>query len=62
MAIRFKKPKWSGREDLNFQPHAPKARALPIALRPDLRKLYLWDLDHPNFFLIYQPANDSSLI
>ncbi len=26
---------WSGRRDLNPQPRAPKARALPIALRPD---------------------------
>ena len=30
--------KWSGRLDSNQQPHAPKARALPIALHPDLRK------------------------
>ena len=27
--------KWSGRLDSNQQPHAPKARALPIALHPD---------------------------
>src|SRR5262249_6541683 len=28
---------WSGRHDSNVRPHAPKARALPAAPRPDLR-------------------------
>ena len=34
---------WSGRQDLNLRPHAPKARALPTALRPDTVKVVLGD-------------------
>jgi hypothetical protein len=31
--LRF--PKWSGKQDLNLRPHAPKARAPPAELFPD---------------------------